>query len=306
MTWESLGGRVDKLYRKRKEMPKAHQNLTQLSYAELHELLEKSSILEGYQAEVFAQALREIPLYQNEARLQLAHSKAVLKRMNSSPSFDECLVLSYVQESVPSFYLSLTLRQVFAQGLVCTATKNPTPHVLRRAVARVYELPSFRSCPTLQRCAAELLLEGVASADDSETAHEFLTQFGSLPGTQYSKELRDIEACAVRQAKRVGRDPIVKIDLNQKLAAPVKAMGKLFGMGDFRMRVELRGLEYYDQAVVRVPAFNEKSARRVASKFISSFLNSQAGDDEKSAKIVDIFPPGSAWNSGCHPVLKLK
>lgn len=286
-------------------MSPAHKNLTKLSQDELFELLEKSSILEGYQAEAFAQALREVPLYQNEPRLQLAHSKAVLRRMNLCSEFQEALVLSHIQESMPSLYLSLTLRQVFARGLVVAASKNPTPSVLRRALVRIYELPSFKSCPSLQRCGAELLLEAVASSEDAETAHEFMKQFSRLPGMAYSEELQEIHACAERQAKRVGRDPIVKIDLNQKMAKPVKAVGKLFGMGDFRMRVELRGLEYYDEAVVRVPAFNEKAARKVAHKFISDFLKKQDGDEEKSAKILDIFPPGSAWESGHHPVLKL-
>ena len=83
-------------------------------------------------------------------------------------------------------------------------------------------------------------------------------------------------------------------------------MGKLFGMGDFRMKVELRGLEYYDEARVRVPAFNEKAARKAAQQFIKDFLKDQSGpDDVKSAKIVAMYPPGSKWESGRHPVLKL-
>jgi hypothetical protein len=77
-------------------------------------------------------------------------------------------------------------------------------------------------------------------------------------------------------------------------------------MGDFRLKVELRGLEYYDQAVVRVPAMTEKAARKSAQKFIRDFLREQSGDEDKSAKIVDIYPPGSSWESGRHPVLKLK
>lgn len=287
-------------------MPHAHQNLIKLSSDELHELLERSSILEHYQAEAFAQALREVPLYQNEPRLQLAHSKAVLRRMSLCHDFEEALVLSHIQENLPSFYLSLTLRQVFARGLVLAASKNPTLSVLRRALARTYKLPSFNSCPILQRCVAELLLEAVASAECAEEAHEFLSQLKKLPGMTYSEELRDIYAAAQRQAKRAGRDPIVKVDLNQKLSAPVKAVGRLFGMGDFRMKVELRGLEYYDQVVVKVPAFSEKAAKKVAHRFISDFLREQTGDDDKSAKILDIYPPGSAWESGRHPILKLK
>lgn len=287
-------------------MSQAHKNLTRLSYNELYELLDRSPILEGLQAEAFAAALRDVPLYQNEARLQTVHSKAVLSRMEVTPDFEEALILSHIQESVPCFYLSLTLRQVFARGLVVAATKNCTPSVLKRAIARVYELPSFSSCPVLQRCAAELFLEAIASSENPEAAQEYLQQFKKLPGVAYSPELQDLLEVAKRQAKRAGRDPIVKIDLNQKMARPVKVMGKLFGMGDFRMKVELRGLEYYDEAVVRVPAFNEKSARKVAQEYIRDFLKEQSGSQDKSAKILDVYPPGSPWESGRHPVLKLK
>lgn len=287
-------------------MSSTHNQLTRLSYNELHDLLDKSAILEGSQAEAFAKALIEVPLYQNEPRLQMIHTKALLSRMSMSPDFEEALILSHIQESVPSFYLSLTLRQYFARGLVVAASKNPATQVLRRAIERVYKLPSFSSCPVLQRCAGELLLEAVASAEEPETAHEFIKQFKKLPGLSYSRDLQNLENCAKKQAKRAGRDPVVKIDLNQKMAKPMKAMGKLFGMGDFRLKVELRGLEYYDQAVVKVPAFNEAAAKRHAEKFIVDFLRKQTGDENKSAKITDIYPPGSAWESGRHPVLNLK
>jgi len=291
----------------RERMSEPNQNLLRLSYNELMELLDKSSVLEGYQAEAFARALRDVPLYENEPQLQLIHSKAVLSRMQETFDFEEALVLSHVQETVPSFYLSLTLRQTFARGLVVSAQKNPTRNVLDRALDRVAKLPSFNSCPILQRCAGELLLEGVASSTSPEEATHFLSQFQKLPGMNFCRELQKIQECAKREAKRAGRDPIVKIDLNQRLAAPVKVVAKLFGMGDFRMRVEVRGLEYYDQVVVRVPAFTERAARKAANKFILDFLRKQSGDDEKkSAKILDVFPPGSPWESGRHPVLNLK
>lgn len=287
-------------------MNQAHKNLCRLSYNELHELLDRSPILEGEQSEAFAQALRDVPLYQNEARLQVVHSRAVLSRMEATHDFQEALLLSHVQETVPSFYLSLTLRQLFARGLVVAASKNPSESVLRRALTRVHELPSFNSCPILQRCAADLLLEGVALAECQEKAKRFLDGFKNLPGVAYSSDLQNIHEQAKRQAKRAGRDPIVKIDLNQRMARPVKVMGKLFGMGDFRMKVELRGLEYYDEAVVKVPAFSEKTARRVAEEFIRDFLKDESGDENRSAKILNIYPPGSPWESGRHPVLKLK
>lgn len=290
----------------RERMSEQHHNLLRLSQGELMDLLDKSAILEGYQAEAFARALREVPLYQSEAQLQLVHSKAILSRMQETFDFEEALVLSHIQEAMPSFYLSLTLRQSFARGLVVTAHKNPARSVIERALSRITRLPSFNSCPILQRCTGELLLEGVATSDTPEEAECFLRQFRSLPGMNYCKELQKIEACAQREAKRAGRDPIVKIDLNQKLAKPFKAVGKLLGMGDFRMRVEVRGLEYYDQVVVKVPAFTEAAARRAANKFIIDFLRNQSGDDErKSAKILDVFPPGSPWESGRHPILNL-
>lgn len=287
-------------------MSASHSQLIRLSYNELQEILDRSAVLEGTQAEAFAAALAEVPLYQNEPRLQMVHSKALLYRMGLTSSFEEALILSHIQESVPSFYLSLTLRQYFARGLVVAAGKNPSISVLKKALERVYKLPSFGSCPVLQQCAGEILLEGVASSEDPETAHEFLKHFKKLPGLSYSKGLQDLHACALKQAKRAGRDPIVKIDLNQKIAKPVKAVGKLFGMGDFRLKVELRGLEYYDQVVVKVPAFNEAAAKKRAEKFIIDFLKVQTGDESKSAKITDIYPPGSAWESGRHPVLNLK
>jgi hypothetical protein len=108
-----------------------------------------------------------------------------------------------------------------------------------------------------------------------------------------------------RIVKREGRDPIVKIDLNQLMIAPINRVKRLFGMGDFRMRVEFDGLERYEQAVVRVPAFTEKAARRAAGKFIADFLKNETGQDSRSAKILDVFPPGSAWESGRHPILNL-
>jgi len=281
--------------------------LIRLSCNELHNLLSRSPVLEGHEAEAFAQALREVPLYQNEARLQVVHSRALLSRMEVTSDFEEALLLSHIQESMPSFYLSLTLRQLFARGLVTATLLNPSNSVLRRALARVYQLPSFHNCPVLQSAAGDLLLEAVLNSPDSETAEGFVKQFAKLPGVSYSPELKRTFERAKREAKRAGRDPIVKVDLNQKLATPVKMMGKLLGMGDFRMKVELRGLEYYDEARVRVPAFNEKTARRVAEEFIRDFLKDQSGEEEaKSAKIVEMYPPGSAWESGRHPILKIK
>lgn len=281
--------------------------LSKLSFNQLQTLLNRSPVLEGPEAEAFAAALREVPLYQNEARLQLLHSRAILSRMRVTASFEEALILSHIQESVPSFYLSLTLRQVFARGLVVTAMLNPTRSVLRKALARLYELPSFHNCPTLQRSAADILLEGILLSEATEDAAEFLNQFNKLPGVSTTPELQKIHDQARRHAKRAGRDPIVKVDFNQKLARPVKMVGKLFGMGDFRMRVQLRGLEYYDEARIRIPAFNEKAARKIAQQFIKDFLKDQEGPDEaKSAKIVEMYPPGAVWESGRHPVLKLK
>lgn len=286
-------------------MPVPKKSLCRLTYAELDELLDRSSILEGAQAEAFAEALREVALYGSEPRLQITHSKALLSRMQASPDFEETLILSHVQESLPSFYLSLALRHIFARGLVVAASKNPTHPVLRRALARLFKLPGFNSCPVLQHCAAELFLKAIAISQNPAEAEELLRQMRQLPGMVYCSELQAMAEKGGRVVKRGGSDPIVKIDLNQLMMKPLNKVKRLFGMGDFRMRVEFNGLERYEQAVVRVPAFTEKAARRAAGKFIQDFLKNETGQDSRSAKILDVFPPGSAWESGRHPILNL-
>ena len=286
-------------------MPAPKKSLCRLTYAELDELLERSSILEGAQAEAFAEALREVALYGTEPRLQITHAKALLSRMQTTTDFEECLILSHIQESLPSFYLSLALRHVFARGLVTAASKNPTHPVLRRALARLFKLPGFNSCPVLQHCAAELFLSAIAISQNPAEAEELHRQMKQLPGMAYCSELQGMADKGGRIVKRGGRDPIVKIDLNQLMMKPLNRVKRLFGMGDFRMRVEFNGLERYEQAVVRVPAFTEKAARRAAARFITDFLKNETGQDSRSAKILDVFPPGSAWESGRHPILNL-
>jgi hypothetical protein len=281
------------------------KSLCRLTYAELDELLEKSAILEGAQAEAFSEALREVALYGSEPRLQITHSKALLARMRASTDFEETLILSHIQESLPSFYLSLALRHIFARGLVVATSKNPVHPVLRRALARLYKLPGFNSCPVLQHCACELYLTAIEISRNPAEAEELLRQMEGLPGMAYCAELQGMAAKGAKIVRRGGRDPIVKIDLNQLMLKPLNRVKRLFGMGDFRMRVEFNGLERYEQAVVRVPAFTEKAARRAAAKFIADFLRNETGQDSRSAKILDVFPPGSAWESGRHPILNL-
>lgn len=284
----------------------SYKHLTKLSYSELNELVDRSSILEGFQAEAFSQALREVALYSSEPRLQVTHSQAILRRMESCRDFQEALLLSHLQESMPSFYLSLTLRHIFARGLVAAAKKNSNPRVHRRAINRLLELPGFSSCPVLQGCAGDLFLELIAECSNSSDAEAVLKEMKRLPGLAFSEELKAQYARAEKMARRAGRDPIVKIDLKQRMATPVLALKRLLGVGEFRLKVELRGLEAYEEAVVKVPAFTEEEARRVVNRFIADFLKEQAGTPDRSAKIIDVFPPGSAWESGAHPVLNLK
>lgn len=286
-------------------MASPQKSLTRLSYAELDELLDRSTVLEGSQAEAFSEALRDVALYSSEPRLQITHSKALLRRMELSEDFQEILLLSHVQESMPSFYLSLALRHIFAQGLVVAASKQSTHPVLRRALARLFKLPGFNSCPVLQRCAAQLFLEALKITVNPAEAEELLRQLRQLPGMAYCNDLQGLAEQGERIVRRGGRDPVVKIDLNQLMLRPLNRIKRLFGMGDFRMRVEFSGLERFDQAVVRVPAFTEKAARRAAAKFITDFLKRESGQESRSAKILDVFPPGSAWESGRHPILPL-
>ena len=281
------------------------KSLCRLTYGELDELLERSSILEGAQAEAFADALREVALYGSEPRLQITHSKALLRRLEASTDFQEALILSHIQESLPSFYLSLALRHIFGRGLVVAATKNLNNSVIRRALARLFKLPGFNSCPVLQNCAAELFLEALKLTQNPAEGEELLRQLRQLPGMAYCSDLQAMCEKGKKIIKRGGADPIVKIDLNQLMVRPLNRIKRLFGMGDFRMRVQFNGLERYEQAVVRVPAFSEKAARRAAGKFIADFLKNETGQDSRSAKILDVFPPGSAWESGRHPILNL-
>lgn len=286
-------------------MSESKPDLSRLSFDALNDLLEQSSVLQGHQVEAFTEALRESPLYNSEIRLQLVHSRAILQRMTETYDFEEALILSHVQESVPSFFHSLTLRQLFARGLVAAAAKQPTPPVLRRALNRLVVVPSFTSCPVLQQCAGELFLEAVSCAETASEATKLVEQMKQLPGMAFSSELREMAERAADIASRTGRDPIVKVDLNQKIFRPLGLVGRLFGMRDFRMKVELHGLTQYEQAVLRVPAFNEKAARKAANRFVAEFLRTQEGREQRSARITDVFPPGSAWESGLHPVLKL-
>lgn len=283
----------------------ATQSLSRLSYNELNELLSRSSILEGSQAESFADALKEVALYSTESHLQIAHSRSILQRMEASSDFEECLTLSHIQESLPLFYISLTLRHIFARGLIIAASKRPSNPTYRRALAHLFNLPGFSNCPILQCHAAELLLAAIKINQNLGEKKELHKQIKLLPGMAYSSELQAISEKASRIIERGGQDSVVKIDLNQLMLAPINKLKRFFGMGDFRMRVEFRGLERYEQAVVKVPAFSEKAARQTAGKFIANFLKNELGSDSKSAKILDIFPPGSSWESGRHPMLKL-
>lgn len=286
-------------------MPNTPNALSRLPYPELNQLLERSAILRGYEAEAFARALKDVGLYISESRLQITHSRALLDRINSSKSFEEALILSNIQESMPCFAGSLTLKHIFAQGLLVCVELNPKNTVFRRAASRLCQVPGFASCPVLQGYAAKLFSEAIRTSDCTKQTHELVKQLKMLPGLSYSTELQSMVAEAEKMARRQGRDPIVKIDLNQKLLAPVRAVKKLFGMEDFRVRVELKGVEQYDQAVVRIPALSEKAALKKANEFIASFLKGQLGEPDRSAKIVDVFPPGSSWESGLHPVLQL-
>ena len=286
-------------------MSKTPNTLSNLPYPDLNQLLERSAILRGYEAEAFARALKNVGLYISESRLQITHSKALRDRIKASHSFEEALILSSIQESVPCFDGSLTLKHLFAQGLLACVNLNPKNTVYRRAASRLCQVPGFAACPVLQGYAAKLFTQAIRTSDCGKQSDELVKQLKMLPGLSYSSELQVLVERAEKLAKRQGRDPIVKIDLNQKLLAPVRAVKKLLGVDDFRVRVELKGVEQYDQAVVRIPALNEKAALKKANTFITNFLKGQIGDPDRSAKIVDVFPPGSSWESGLHPVLQL-
>lgn len=286
-------------------MARPNKNLSLLSFSELKMLIEHSSVLEGKRAEAFFEALQKVAIYYSEIALQQAHSKALLVRMNRSRDYEEVRALSHLQESVPHFSRSIALQELFAQGLVLMAQKNPEVVVHREPLTRLFRLSGFGGSLVIQECAGELYLESIINSQNMGEGQELARQLSRLPGLDRSPKLKSLVERGQKLAHQSGREPVVKIDLNQKLMAPVRALGRMLGMADYRMRVALDGSPRYKQVVVKVPAFSEKDARKRVESFLDDFLSTDSDGFECRGEILDIFPPGSLWESGRHPVLKL-
>lgn len=285
-------------------MAKRNKNLRLLSFSALKKLIDRSSILEGKQAEAFFADLQKVAVYYSELALQLSHSNALLTRMKNSRDREEILTLSRLQQLIPHFTRAVALQELFAQGLVVAVRKDPGVEVHRGFLTRLFQLPGFSESLVIQECAGELYLESIANCKSLGEGQELARQMSRLPGLSQSPKLRKLASRGKVLAMQAGREPVVKIDLNQKLMSPVRALGRLLGMGDYRMRVALEGSPKYKQVVVRVPAFSEKAALRAVDNFLEDFLADESGMDCER-EILDIFPPGSMWESGRYPVLRL-
>ncbi len=288
-----------------KNLARPSKNLSLLSFSDLKMLIEHSAILEGKKAEAFFEALQKVALYYSELALQQAHSNALLTRMKRSRDFEEVRDLNHLQESVPHFSRSIVLQELYAQGLVLVARKNPDVEVHRDSLTRLFRLSGFGGSLVIQECAGELYLESIINCRSLGEGQELARQLSRLPGLERSPKLQALVEQGQKLARQSGRQPVVKIDLNQTLMAPVRAVGRMLGMADYRMRVALDGSPRYKQVVVRVPAFSEKGARKRVENFLDDFLRDDSDGFECRSEILDIFPPGSLWESGRHPVLKL-
>lgn len=288
-----------------RKLAKSNKNLSLLSFTALKKLIERSSILEGEQARAFSAELQKVAIYYSELALQLAHSKALLSRMKKSRELSEISLLSGLQTSVPHFSRAVELQVLFAEGLVVEARRDPSVKIYRRSLTELFQLSGFSESLTIQECAGELYLESIANCQSLGEGQELARQMNRLPGLSESPKLQALAQRGHKLALQAGREPVVKIDLNQRLMTPIRALGKLLGMGDYRMRVALDGSPKYKQVVVRVPAFSEKAALRTVENFLEDFLSDEAVGTECHSEILDIFPPGSLWESGRHPILQL-
>lgn len=285
-------------------MPK-NRNLSRLSESNLDKLIRHSSVLEGDKALAFFLDLQRAPLYQSQTKLQITHATVLLSRMRRSLDSAEVNALSEFQEALPNLRQSQILQEIYSQGLVIQARKDPAVQIHGEALNKLHRLPAFALSQCIQLSAGELFLESIANCNSAAGGLELMRSLRNLPLMKTDPQLKRMFLKAEQLVDADGREPVVKIDLNQKLAGPLRALRKVFGLGDYRMRVGLSGSPRYKQVVLRVPALNEKSARRTAESFMDEFMGEEVLCEESSSQILDVFPPGSLWESGRHPVLQL-
>lgn len=270
--------------------------------ANLAKQIRSSSDLKPDAALVFDMDVQRMPLYQKESELQTLHSKAILDRMRKTQDVHAMRNMSEMQEKAPLFSSSPTLQELFAKGLVLIAQKDTGTEVHEDLLGKLRGLSGFKDSLEIQRAAAALLLESIANCKSPRKARDLERRFWSLPMVSNDPEIRKMANLSRDLTEKTDRQAVVKVDLRQKLPGLVRAFGKFIGMGDYRMRVWLGGDPRYKHVVVKVAARSEEAAKQAVQEFIDDFFD----DDKAAAKeVVDVFPPGSAWESGPYPVLKL-
>ena len=278
------------------------QNLDQRESLELMEMIRQSALLDAEQSVAFDFQLRRMKRYQGDENLQILHSKALLNRMRASHDLQFLQGLSESQRKIPHFRHSCRLQEIFAEGLVLRAQKDSATVVHDGFLEQLFQLSQFSTSLDIQRATAALLLESVANCTSTRKAKELEKRFSLLPQVALDPEIRKMAFLAQALTEKNGRQPVVKVDLRQRVGGLARAFGRFIGLGDYRMRVWVGGSPRYKHLVVKVAARNEESARETVRSFMDEFL---AKDSEPEREILDVFPPGSMWESGPYPVLKL-
>lgn len=269
---------------------------------DLVKMIQKSAQLDPDQALVFDLNLQRVRRYNEGTDFQVLHSRALLERMKSSHDLPTLHNLSERQEDMPHFRKSAQLQELFAQGIMLIAQKDATTQVHEDHLKVLFDLPCFDNSRPIQRAAAALLLESVANSQSPRQAKELERRFWTLPNASSDPEIQKMASLAKELTLKTDRQPVVKVDLSHKVPSILRSLSKIVGIGDYRMRVWLGGSPRCKHLVVKVAARSEQAARDAVQNFMDEFL---AGENQPAREILDIFPPGSVWESGRHPVLKL-
>ena len=260
-----------------------------------------SAQLSQDQAMIFDLQLRATKAYRERPELQALYSRALLERMYESQDLDLLSECSVIQRATPSFENFLLLQEFYARGLVLIAQKDSKTEVHQDFINRLYAHTRYQESMVIQRAIGALLLESLANCKSPVLAHHLETQFLRLPDLDHDAELSQMFKLAKGLTTLNERQPVVKVDLREKTPGLLRALGKFVGLGDYRMRVWLGGNPNYKQMVFKVAARDEESARAAVQDFMDEF---RANEKVASEEILDVFPPGSPWESGRHPVLK--
>lgn len=260
-----------------------------------------SADLEPERALVFDLSLQTTETYKERPEYQVFHSQALLERMHRSQDIGLLWNFSETQRKMPNFSKSLLLQEMYARGLVLIAQKDATTEIHRESLDRLFSWTRYQESLELQKAIAALLLESIANCKRPSQARELEQEYRKLPDLD-DPEIAKMASLAKDLINRTNRQAVMKVDLRRKTPGLLRALGKIVGLGDYRMRVWLGGSANYKQLVVKVAARDEESARDAVQSFMKNFLSP---DQVSSQEILDVFPPGSSWNSGRYPVLQV-